>query len=366
VGRLLDPYQLVVVGYSGRDSSVMGVLTHLAVHRPSCFRHGVIYWCRRPGEELSPRAQALLDQVGQGFEVEVHGFDKLIERLCHRLGVATDLYTPTLTPTFSDEREMPTRPAILNAAMVIRLPDQILRYRTGIKQAEELASFRDTHSWWQATLADGFLCVLGNPEELPAALLEKCSTNPESIQLTNESALQHWAVFAELAHAGLRKALLDIHRLRCWKRDRFFFDKPRNADERKVKYTSRRRKTQRTVVWKEFERGGEVNLVRYFCHETIRAKIMRFRGKPVLQLGPTRLFTVEGNDVWDSRTALTSIGRSTGKIWNLDYGSQICMWLDVLSRESGAVKIPFSADQRRQEYQLTFHPRPIIAKQVRG
>ncbi len=366
MGRLLDPYQLVVVGYSGRDSSVMSVLNHLAEHRPSCFRHGVIYWCRRPGEELSPRTRTLLEQVGQGFEVEVHGFDKLIERLCHRLGVATNLYTPTRAPTFADEREMPTSPAILNAAMILRLPDQILRYRTGIKLEDDIQTFRDEHSWWQGTLSDGFLWVIGNPEELPAALLEKCSTTPEPIALTNDSALQHWDVFAELAGAGLRKFLLDVHRLRCWKRERFFFEKPRNADERKVKYTSRRKKTQRTVVWKEFERGDENNRVRYYCHETVRAKVVRFRGKPVLQLGPTRLFTVEGNDVWDTRTALTSIGRSTGKVWNLDYGSQVCMWLDVLARDSGAIKIPFSADHRRQEYQLAFHARPIVAKQVRG
>jgi NAD-dependent SIR2 family protein deacetylase len=248
VGRLLDPYQLVVVGYSGRDSSVMSVLTHLAEHRPSCFRHGVIYWCHRPGEDLSEKAQALLDKVAQGFEVEVHGFDKLIERLCHRVAVAGELYAPTRLPAFSDEREIATNPAILNAAMIMRFPDQILSYRTGIKDPDDLERFRDKHSWWQAALDDGFLYVLGNPEELPSTLLEKCSANPEPIQLTNESASGHWSVFAKLANAGLRKFLLDVHRLRYWKYDRFFFEKPRNADERKVKYTSRRRKTRRSPI----------------------------------------------------------------------------------------------------------------------
>ena len=63
IGRLLDPYQLVVVGYSGRDSSVMNDLIYLAENRPSCFRHGVIYWCRRAGEELSLRARSLLEFI---------------------------------------------------------------------------------------------------------------------------------------------------------------------------------------------------------------------------------------------------------------------------------------------------------------
>jgi hypothetical protein len=366
VGRLLDSYQLLVVGYSGRDGSVMSVLNHLARTRPSCFRQGVVYWCRRPGETLSPMARELVDRVGQGFEVEIHGFDKLIERLCLRAGVATEIFTPTAAPTFADERELPSAPAILNAATAINLPAELLRFRTGLKRPEDLDAFRDKYAWWQATVRDGFLWLIGNPEELPRPLVEKCSAKPEAIPLTNTSALENWDVFAELANAGLRRFLLDVHRLRSWKRDRYFFEKPRNADERKVKYTSRRRKTQRKVVWKEFERGKKGEVVRYFCHEAIRASVVRFRGKPVLQISPTRIFTVEGDDVWDSRTALTSIGRSTGKVWNHDYGSQVCMWLDVLSRDSGAVKVPFSADHRRPEYQLAFHTRPIVARQVRG
>jgi hypothetical protein len=366
LGRLLAPYQLVVVGYSGRDGSVMSALLHLAETRPSCFRHGVIYWCRRPGESLSPQARELLEKVGQGFEVEIHGFDKLVQRLSERTGLATDLFAPAAVPTFSDERELPSEPAILNAATATRLPDQMFRYRTGLRGPEELEAFHDEYAWWQATIRDGFLWLIGNPDELPAALREKCTARPEPVALDNATALDHWDIFAELANAALRKSLFDVHNLRCWKKERFFFEKPRNADEKKIKYMSRRKKTQRSVVWKEFERGKSGEAVRYFCHEAIRAQVVRFRGRPVLQVTPTRLFTIEGQDVWDTRTALTSIGRSTSKVWNHDYGSQVCMWLDVLSRDSGAIKVPFSADGRRPEFQLAFHPRPIVARQVRG
>jgi hypothetical protein len=366
LGRILDSYQLAVVGYSGQDRSVMSVLKNLAANRPSCFRHGVIYWCRRPGETLSPQANELLDSVSEGFEVEIHGYDKLIEKICTSTGVAKDVFVPAKAPMFSDGRELHSEPAILNVAPLVGLPANILRFRTGLKKTEDLMQFHDKHAWWQGTVRDGYLWLIANPGELPKKLVQKCSASPETIGLTNESVMEHWDVFAELANNAIAKVFLDTHNLRVWKWNRFFFEKPQHSDEKKIKYMSRKRRSQLPVVWKEFERGAEGEEISYFCHEAIRAKVVRFRDKPVLQISPTRLFTIEGGEVWNTKTGQTAIGRSMSKVWNFSYGSLVLLWLDILSREADTVKIPFSADARKNDYLLTFHKRPISARQVRG
>jgi SIR2-like domain len=366
LGRLLDPYQLVVVGYSGRDRSVMTALLQLARTRPSCFRHGVIYWCRRPGEPLSPEARELLAAVPQGFEVEIHGFDKLIERLCRRTATATSFFAPTTVPTFADARELRSQQAILNAAAVVRLPQRMFRYRTEFKDTKQIEKFRNKNSFWQATIRDGFLWLMGNPDDLSKTLRNKCSAKPVSISLNDASVMEHWHIFAELANSGIRRFLHGVLELRCWKEERFFFNKPPDADDLTIKYMSRQKNTQRKVVWKEFETNHDGKVIQYYCHEVIQARIVKFQGRPVLQISPRRLFTIEGQDVWDTPTAHTSIGRSTSKVWNYDYGSQVCMWLDVLTNHADAIKIPFSGNRTRHEYELSFHPRPIPARQVRG
>jgi len=71
-------YGLVVVGYSGRDNSVMSILEKLLTKR-NYFRHG-IYWCIRKGEVPRKRVEELLknDRV---HGIEIRGFDELMAEL---------------------------------------------------------------------------------------------------------------------------------------------------------------------------------------------------------------------------------------------------------------------------------------------
>ena len=363
--RLLNPYALVVVGYSGNDRSVMSLLDYLAKSDPSCFRRGAVYWCRPPGVHLSAAAKAFLDAVAQGFEVEVHGFDRLIQDLCKLTGVGLQMFEESPPPGFAAVQAVAAEPAVLNIASLQRLPERLLCYRTGIKNRREIEDYRTEDSWWQATVKEGHLWLIGNPDELPQDLRDRCSESPEVTPITLAALADQevWNVFAELVNKGLGKSLESDCNLRYW-RGRYYYAKPKGADERSVTYLCRRRKAQRRVVWLAFERGTEDEKTRYFCHEAIVARIRHFRGQPVLGLSPTRLFTVQGDEVWDSRTAETSIGRSTGKVWNLNFDSLVRAWLDILGRGMGAVNIRFSADGRKPEYRLAFHCKPLTAKRV--
>lgn len=75
VMQFAQEYGLVVVGYSGRDRSVMDILEML-VRSEEYFKQG-IYWCVRKGEEIGGRLRSLLrkDRV---YLVEIPGFDEFM------------------------------------------------------------------------------------------------------------------------------------------------------------------------------------------------------------------------------------------------------------------------------------------------
>ena len=75
----LTRFGLVVVGYSGRDESIMGTLDE-AADCPGAFPSG-LWWVARPGSSLLPRVVSLLDRAAaSGIEVHVvysENFDEL-------------------------------------------------------------------------------------------------------------------------------------------------------------------------------------------------------------------------------------------------------------------------------------------------
>ena len=75
----LTRFGLVVIGYSGRDESIMGTLDE-AADCPGAFPSG-LWWVARPGSSLLPRVASLLDRAAaSGVEVHVvhsENFDEL-------------------------------------------------------------------------------------------------------------------------------------------------------------------------------------------------------------------------------------------------------------------------------------------------
>ena len=77
-------YGLVVIGYGGRDDSVMNILETLSLDKDS-FKHG-IYWCIRKGEEPREKVKKLLEK-DRIFLVEIQGFDEFMATLHNKAGL---------------------------------------------------------------------------------------------------------------------------------------------------------------------------------------------------------------------------------------------------------------------------------------
>ena len=78
LSQFAKEYGLVVIGYSGRDRSVMDTL-ELLLKDEENYKHGV-YWCQLPNEQPCERLQSLLrrDRV---YLVEIDGFDEFMADL---------------------------------------------------------------------------------------------------------------------------------------------------------------------------------------------------------------------------------------------------------------------------------------------
>ncbi|GAI33140.1 unnamed protein product, partial [marine sediment metagenome] len=77
-------YGLVVVGYSGRDRSVMDVLDTL-VRQDEYFKQG-IYWCELEGEEKRGKRLSTLLRRDNVYLVKIAGFDELMAEISHKAG----------------------------------------------------------------------------------------------------------------------------------------------------------------------------------------------------------------------------------------------------------------------------------------
>ena len=77
-------YGLVVIGYGGRDNSIMSILEKL-VTKQDYFKHG-IYWCIRKGEKPRAKVEKLLEK-DRVHAIEIQGFDEFMAELHHKAGL---------------------------------------------------------------------------------------------------------------------------------------------------------------------------------------------------------------------------------------------------------------------------------------
>jgi len=78
-------YGLVVVGYGGRDNSVMSILENLLTDK-QFFKHG-IYWCLRSGDKPRDRLAKLLEK-DRVYAIDIPGFDEFMAMIHNRGGLS--------------------------------------------------------------------------------------------------------------------------------------------------------------------------------------------------------------------------------------------------------------------------------------
>jgi Flp pilus assembly protein TadD len=93
VGRLLDDYELMVIGYNGNDASVMRILEAI----PDA---AGVYWCVYKDQLPSRRTQRLLKRQNWAL-VRTNGFESIMDELLH----SVNFVFPELERTVREQRE---------------------------------------------------------------------------------------------------------------------------------------------------------------------------------------------------------------------------------------------------------------------
>ena len=158
-------YGLVVVGYSGRDASVMNALKG-ALHDKNSFPSG-IYWCMyKHAQDTSYRLQEIAKDK-RVFIVRVDGFDELMAEInaATGKGLPVGLAAPYNRISLLQDVDAPAlaHPIIANDAAnvkdsFLKLPDEVanlLPLRMLAMRAEQKGDNRTALRWWRQEYDSG-------------------------------------------------------------------------------------------------------------------------------------------------------------------------------------------------------------------
>lgn len=176
-------FGLAVVGYSGRDASVMEVLTN-ALHSDDPFPGG-LYWITRPGTALLPMVSDLLEQArAKGVEawiVESETFDELFAEIDRQITlppVLADAVSRARPATAIVDVALPTAetgrfPALrCNALVVESYPSIVRAFRIDrtLRPEELRDALRSTNARADAVNTGRQVMAFGNDDDLQKAM----------------------------------------------------------------------------------------------------------------------------------------------------------------------------------------------------
>lgn len=180
--RALGRFGLFVVGYSGRDDSVMNVLDE-AVGIDGSLSAG-LWWAVRPGAEVLPRVESLLVRAeSAGIEcglVESENFDELAAQIEHAVGLEEPLREhvlalrpkPLVTPVSVPISSGTTFPVVRCSALeLLELPSEAreVTVNESLTSAEARELVKQAEIWATVTSAGRHVLAFGADDDIEKA-----------------------------------------------------------------------------------------------------------------------------------------------------------------------------------------------------
>jgi len=158
IAQLGQEYGLVVIGYGGRDNSIMSILEKLT-DEEQYFKHG-IYWCLKKGEIPRKRVMELLKK-GHVHGMEIDGFDQLMATIHHNASLPL--------PDFLIN---PMRVARLRSEVFCSVPDTLRQNNIIRKDISKVMDSVTAVSFGAGTKT-GKIPLVDMPNEVKAAILKE-------------------------------------------------------------------------------------------------------------------------------------------------------------------------------------------------
>lgn len=348
-------YGLVLVGYSGRDASVMSTLSAvLDTHGAKAFPDG-LYWCLREEDWRPAAAEDLLRRAAslgvRAAFVRIPDFDdfaaglyracalqhpivdrKLAERQRERAGYELGL-SGQLEPVLK-----------FNAVPVTSFPERCYRFKAEVKGWSDLRSLTDGREV-VAGLFKGQVFALGRRSDVEQAFGQRGISDLQLSSIVSELGVTDSVVLGIFYEALARALTAD---------EKSPLRQPGESRRSRLLYL-RRSHALGEALESEFRGLGirDANAVvretrrGYWIHEGIRLSLDFREGKLWLLFEPTVFLSTDGDSVvWESEEKAETIRELRAQRYNKQVSGLLTFWHKVLGRctPDGILRFPPGAD----------------------
>ena len=345
-------YGLVIVGYSGRDESVMTALTDAFRHfGAKAFPDG-FFWCLREDEEPRQPVVKLSEfavAIGAPFEyVRISDFDDFSAALYKATGVSHPLVENQLAERHFSRagytllRQGKSEPALkFNAIPIVEYPSTCYRFKSEvlgwahlreITRGKEIAAALDRHA----------VICLGISSAIETAFAKEGveEFKPMSVELTDLRqsdshviGLFYEAIAACLCHDGVLTAAGSRRRIL------YFGDNVKIPEQTARTFGTLNLKTGNALI-RDSKKG-------YWIHEAVEISLDYREDKLWLLIRPTVVLTTDaGKELYKGLEKTALIREAIATRYNPSVSDLLTFWLNVVweRTKSGRMTYPPSAE----------------------
>lgn len=331
--HLFDSLGLIVVGYSGRDESVMSFLENFVENETGTFTNG-FYWCIREGEVEKQRIKTLIDKLKKkGIEadfVKITSFDDFLIGIYNQIGKNDNEIDEWLS---SNKEIQPFRSALRNRENYIvfdfmkitECPRTFLTFKfKDIKDWKELDRITNGKKIIASFFRTGKIIAIGDENEIKetfdkyiddSCAFEYYTLTDDDLSLLNSQYGFVYGIFYKIFNWHFEKIL-------CLKRfgnKRIFY--------REEKYKKELDKYSKTLYYYKAFRYS-----------------LEFRDRKLLFILTPYYLTSDFQSL-DGETYKSQQNTLISNIWNKDVLEDLTYWMKLLKnkeRESIKILFPFN------------------------
>lgn len=358
-------YGLVVVGYSGRDKSVMDALADaIAAHGERAFPEG-LYWCVRNEADLSEPVRSLLETAAsrgiRAAAVRITDFDDFAAGLYRACKIQHEIVDATLAARqhgrrgYDLHRSGRSEPLLkLNAIPVRSYPESIYRFRAEVGGWDELRNIlRDTEV--VGGLHGGYVNALGRRSDVEALFgpfqltdLQLAPVMIADLRRPNSVVL---GVFYDAITRALSTNAAPLRRPATAERSRLLHLRRENALPADL-----------LQLFADLGLRDSPSVVRrakraeYWVHEAIRLSLEYREDHLWLLYEPTVFLSQDGEGTpWEGAQKAETVRELQAQRYNKQLSGLLTFWLRVigLTAPDGVIRFPAAADGFRFQLQQT-------------
>lgn len=327
----LDTSGLCVMGYSGRDKSIMDVL-HESIKKNSSFSNG-LFWFIRSGSQPLPEVQSLIDEAkvngkqAEIIEIEtfdtawadiIKGFENISQDDFERLNQHYHRINNQPLPDVGKKYPL----LRLNAIPILEYPATARLYKCNAGNTKDVKDhIAKSGTKILATRKLAGIVGFGPDDDFKKTFEDYGDYDTDLFQITEKDLMYDDSAMKGLITACLQKALIDGKPLRLSnRRDRhFLFPDPKKISD---PIFNPLKKTLTTI-------SGLVPRSKLTWVVALEINIQYVLSKPLLVLTPT-VIASKASERAESKLVAPFVKEFTARWYNQKYDTILNSWLDVL------------------------------------